>query len=113
MNNLMFKVMVCVPPIIFVSMLVFILLSRKVYQEFGWEVYRLVNASPQMKREWRGRLSSIWDVTDPAGIHRQYQTFQSLIKLLFFFASAFCMMVSRGLSVLTAVHHHHPAHVAA
>jgi hypothetical protein len=47
----MFKVMVPVPPVILVSMVVFVVLSRKVYREFGWEVYRLVNASPRLKRE--------------------------------------------------------------
>jgi len=47
----MFKVLMVVPFIILACMLVFTFVSHRLYEQFGWEVYRLVNASPALKRK--------------------------------------------------------------
>lgn len=84
-----------VPPIIFgLALISFGFLSRQLYFQFGWDVFRLVGASPELK-SWpdhpfllqRGSAECI------VGIHRAYQTLLSLLKLLLFFAMAFCLAV--------------------
>lgn len=85
-----------VPPIIFgLALISFGFLSRQLYFQFGWDVFRLVGASPELKR-----------------IHRAYQTLLSLLKLLLFFAMAFCLAylilvtawsTNRGEFILTVV----------
>ncbi|KAK8853207.1 hypothetical protein IAR55_003909 [Kwoniella newhampshirensis] len=72
--NLLEKLMI-VPPIIFgFASISFAVMIRQLYIQFGWAVFHLVGASPEMKK-----------------MHRQYQTFISLLKMLIFFAMAFCM----------------------
>ncbi|WVO14277.1 hypothetical protein L204_101909 [Cryptococcus depauperatus] len=64
-----------VPPIIFgLALIAFGMLVRQLYVQFGWAVFRLVGASPDMKN-----------------MHRAYQTLISLLKLLLFFATSFCI----------------------
>ncbi|OWZ67435.1 hypothetical protein AYX15_01581 [Cryptococcus neoformans] len=69
------KGILIVPPIVFgLALISFGILSRQLYFQFGWDVFRLVGASPELKK-----------------MHRAYQTLLSLLKLLLFFAIAFCL----------------------
>ncbi|KAL7418403.1 hypothetical protein Q5752_006861 [Cryptotrichosporon argae] len=72
--SLLVKLMVWPPIAIGIGEIVSIYLCRKLYIEFGWSVFHLVGASVQLKR-----------------MHRQYQCLVSLLKLLAFFGTAFCM----------------------
>lgn len=69
--------------------MVYMSLAHRLYIQFGWDVFRLVNASVEQKR-----------------ILRVYQTMVSQLKLVAFFASAFCMAVSCG-GLADAVHYSH------
>lgn len=77
------------PPIVTAfATVVYCILARRLYVQFGWDECRLLNASPTVKRGSSARGALM------AGIHRHYQTMVSLLKMLTFFASAFCMAVS-------------------
>ncbi|CAK9782918.1 unnamed protein product [Cutaneotrichosporon oleaginosum] len=52
----------------------YVFLARRLYVQFGWEEFRILNASIGLKR-----------------MYRTYACMVSLLKLLAFFASAFCM----------------------
>ncbi|WVQ84498.1 hypothetical protein IAT38_006650 [Cryptococcus sp. DSM 104549] len=72
--SLLQKLMI-VPPVVFaVAMAGFGVLVKRLYVQFGWAVFHLVGASPEMKQ-----------------MHRAYQTLISLLKLLLFFAMSFCI----------------------
>ncbi|OCF77306.1 hypothetical protein I204_01293 [Kwoniella mangroviensis CBS 8886] len=71
--NLLQKLMI-VPPIIFgLCTIVFCVLIKYIHKVWGWSVFRLVGAQPELKRA-----------------HRHYQTMISLLKMLLFFGLAFC-----------------------
>ncbi|WWC91697.1 uncharacterized protein L201_006643 [Kwoniella dendrophila CBS 6074] len=71
--NLLEKLMI-VPPIIFgLCTIAFCVMMRYVHAQFGWAVFHLVGASPELKRA-----------------HRNYQTMISLLKMLLFSGLAFC-----------------------
>ncbi|WVQ66989.1 uncharacterized protein L199_005181 [Kwoniella botswanensis] len=71
--NLLQKLMI-VPPIIFgLCTIVFCVLIKFIHKVWGWSVFRLVGAQPELKRA-----------------HRHYQTMISLLKMLLFFGLAFC-----------------------
>ncbi|KLT40956.1 hypothetical protein CC85DRAFT_248507 [Cutaneotrichosporon oleaginosum] len=62
----------------------YVFLARRLYVQFGWEEFRILNASIGLKRACRAsRLTT--------GMYRTYACMVSLLKLLAFFASAFCM----------------------
>lgn len=50
--NLLEKVYIVTPIVLGLCTIIFCLLVRKLYIEFGWAVFHLVHASPEMKREW-------------------------------------------------------------
>ncbi|WRT70236.1 uncharacterized protein IL334_007231 [Kwoniella shivajii] len=71
--NLLERLMI-VPPIIFgLCTIAFSIMIKYVHAQFGWAVFHLVGASPELKRA-----------------HRHYQAMISLLKMLLFFALAFC-----------------------
>ncbi|WVW86174.1 hypothetical protein I302_108215 [Kwoniella bestiolae CBS 10118] len=71
--NILQKLMI-VPPIIFgLCTIAFCIMIKFVHAQFGWAVFHLVGASPDLKRA-----------------HRHYQTMISLLKMLLFFGLAFC-----------------------
>ncbi|WWC72007.1 uncharacterized protein I206_105966 [Kwoniella pini CBS 10737] len=71
--NLLQRLMI-VPPIIFgLCTIMFCVLIRYVHAQFGWAVFHLVGASPELRKA-----------------HTRYQTMISLLKMLLFFALAFC-----------------------
>ncbi|RXK35896.1 hypothetical protein M231_06816 [Tremella mesenterica] len=72
--NLLRKLFIVTPIVLGLSTIAFAALIRRLHVQFGWAVFHLVGASPRMKR-----------------MHREYQTLISLLKLLLFFAMAFCI----------------------
>jgi len=72
--NQLQKLMVVPPIIIGLCTFAYIPLLYRLYKEFGWAVFHIVGASPEMKR-----------------MHREYQTLISLLKLLLFYSLAFCI----------------------
>ncbi|ORY33361.1 hypothetical protein BCR39DRAFT_519441 [Naematelia encephala] len=68
------KLMIVAPIVFGVCTAVFAFLIRRLFLQFGWAVFYLVGASPQLKQ-----------------MHRAYQTLISLLKLLLFFALSFCI----------------------
>ncbi|ORX40555.1 hypothetical protein BD324DRAFT_7537 [Kockovaella imperatae] len=72
--NMIKKLYIVTPIVIGVCSIVFAVLVHRLHVQFGWAVFYLVGASPDVKR-----------------YHREYQSLISLLKLLFFFATAFCI----------------------
>ncbi|WWC64588.1 uncharacterized protein I303_107199 [Kwoniella dejecticola CBS 10117] len=71
--NLLQKLMI-VPPIIFgICTIAFCVMIKYVHAQFGWAVFHLVGASPELRKA-----------------HTRYQTMISLLKMLLFFGLAFC-----------------------
>ncbi|KAJ3335876.1 hypothetical protein HDU93_004189 [Gonapodya sp. JEL0774] len=64
--------LVVIPVILGVFQLVDVFLSWKLYQEFGWRIYKKIGADPRMKN-----------------MYRWYQIFLMLLKFDFFFAVSF------------------------
>ncbi|OCF39163.1 hypothetical protein I317_07023 [Kwoniella heveanensis CBS 569] len=72
--DLLEKLMI-VPPIIFgLCTVIFAVMLPFVFKQFGWAVFRLVGASPELKKA-----------------HRHYQMMIALLKMLLFFGTAFCV----------------------
>ncbi|WWD19623.1 hypothetical protein CI109_104085 [Kwoniella shandongensis] len=72
--NQLEKFMIVAPIVFGVASIAFAVMIRKMYVQFGWAEFHLVGASPEMKK-----------------MHREYQTLVSLLKMLIFFAMAFCI----------------------
>ncbi|RSH89296.1 hypothetical protein EHS25_002408 [Saitozyma podzolica] len=85
--NVLRSLLIVTPIIMGLAGIAFIFLARRIYIQFGWAEFHLVSASPEM------RLYSppnIRPAQDP-WMHRQYQTFVSLLKMQLFFSTAFCL----------------------
>ncbi|RSH79858.1 uncharacterized protein EHS24_009521 [Apiotrichum porosum] len=78
------RLMIVPPIVIGLSTIIYIILAVRLYREYGWVVFKLVGASPNLKR-----------------MHRHYQTLVSLLKLVTFFATAFCIAY---LILVTSIH---------
>ena len=79
------------PIVVGISTIAFAFMIRRLYIDFGWAVFHLVSASPAMKRKLDlvGKPEQLTQ-----GMHREYQTLLSLLKMVFFFATAFCLAVN-------------------
>ncbi|KAL1412769.1 hypothetical protein Q8F55_000516 [Vanrija albida] len=72
--SLLEKLMIVPPIVIGLATIAYVFLARHLYFQFGWAQFKLVNASLELKK-----------------LHRTYQMQVSLLKLVAYFATSFCI----------------------
>lgn len=90
--SLLEKLMIVPPIVIGLATIAYAFLARHLYFQFGWAQFKLVNASLDLKK-----------------LHRDYQLQVSLLKLVAYFSTAFCISVGRepGMPTDPSVSHSH------